>query len=211
MSVQTPTLTQALKLAIEAALRRVFVAIPGRIETYDATTRQCTAQPLVQSLFGDESGAANVERLPVVHAPIVFPATARGGLTVPVQAGDTVLLVFCSSSIDQWLALGGEVNPRDTRHHHPSDAIAIPFVFDSQSAPPAPTDAVVLAGDAVKLGDDAATAPVALNTDLAALVGIISGWTPSPGDGGAALKTALTAYISSHAGFPVGSTKVKAT
>lgn len=188
----TPSLTHALKSAIEAALRRVFVALPGRIETYDAPTRTFTAQPLVMSLFGDETGTANLERLPVVRGPVVFPSTARGGLTFPLQPGDTVLLVFTSASLERWMAIGGEVNPRDTRHHHPSDAMAIPCVFDLHSAPAADPNVVALTGSDVRLGTATAAVPVALQSTMTEFLGVLNSVT-DPAGACAALHTALVA------------------
>lgn len=49
--------------------------------------------------------------------------------------------------------------------------------------------------------------PLATKADLSALKAAIAGWTVASGDGGLALKTALTTLFSS---WPVGTTKLKA-
>lgn len=145
----TPDLGTVIAGAIKAALKGVRVALPARVETYDASTQQVTVQPLVFEGFNDETGKRQTERLPVIAGvPLVFPSAGGYRLTFPVAAGDTVLLVFSSSSIDRWLALGGEVDPIDDRRHNISDAIAIPGLRDfSHPLASAPTNCVSLGFD----------------------------------------------------------------
>jgi len=130
-AVQTPTLAGFVTNALDGRMRGVRVALPGVVQTYDPTTQTCSVQPLVQDGVYDESGTRIAERLPVVASvPVCFPGSGAFSVTWPVKVGDTVLLVFSSSSIDRWLALGGEVDPIDDRRHHITDAIAIPGLRD---------------------------------------------------------------------------------
>jgi len=130
-AVQTPTLAGFVTNALDGRMRGVRVALPGLVQTYDPTTQTCSVQPLVQDGVYDESGTRIAERLPVVASvPLCFPGSGAFSVTWPVKPGDTVLLVFSSSSIDRWLALGGEVDPIDDRRHHITDAIAIPGLRD---------------------------------------------------------------------------------
>jgi hypothetical protein len=123
----TPDLATVLRAAFGAGSKGMRVALPARVEAYDASTQQVTVQPLVLEGYIDETGARATERLPAIAGvPVVFPGAGGFRVTFPIVAGDTVLLVFASSSIDRWLALGGEVDPQDDRRHHISDAIAIP-------------------------------------------------------------------------------------
>lgn len=130
-AVQTPTLAGFVTNALDGRMRGVRVALPGLVQTYDPTTQTCSVQPLIQDGVYDESGTRIAERLPVVASvPVCFPGSGAFSVTWPVKVGDTVLLVFSSSSIDRWLALGGEVDPIDDRRHHITDAIAIPGLRD---------------------------------------------------------------------------------
>ncbi len=211
---QTPSLPGVIDGAISARLKNLRVALPARVETYDASTQTCSCQPLVYDGYFDETGTRQAEKLPVIASvPVMFPGSGAYSETWPLKAGDTVLLVFSSSSIDRWLANGGEVDPIDDRRHHLTDAIAIPGIrtlpaaLSSTAVDPA---ARVISG-ATKLGDSGATSPVALNTELAGLVGVLQAWAPTGTVGDAALlKTALTTFFSAHPGFPVGSTSTKA-
>lgn len=209
----TPTLADVLLGAIDNNRANLRVALPGRVETYDATTQSCSVQLLVYDGVNDETGTRKPEKLPVITSvPVCFPGSGGSSITWPLKAGDTVLVVFASSSIDRWLALGGEVDPIDDRRHHISDAIAIPGLRDfAHALPSTATDpaAMVINSGAIKLGGSAASAAVALNTELAGFWSVLTGWTPVANDGGAALKTAVTAYVAAHSGFPVGSTTTK--
>lgn len=123
---QTPTLATVLDRAFTARAQGMRVALPGLVQTYDPTTQTCSVQPLVQDGVYDETGTRTAERLPVVASvPVCFPGSGAFSITWPVKPGDTVLLVFSSSSIDRWMALGGEVDPIDDRRHHITDAVAI--------------------------------------------------------------------------------------
>lgn len=51
--------------------------------------------------------------------------------------------------------------------------------------------------------------PLAVNAELAGLISVLDGWTPVPNDGGAALKTAFSAYKLAHPGWPLGTQKIK--
>ena len=203
-----PLPATVIRRAIRAALRQVRVMLPGRIVSYDATTCQADVQPLIMEAQTQPDGSTIVERLPVVtHCPVVFCGGGGARLTFPIAVGDTCLLMFSSSSLDQWLAVGGEVDPADDRRQHISDGIALVGINDFAHATPAHATATVLTGNDVRLGD-ANGGAIAKNADLSSLVNVLKTWTPVSGDGGAALKTAVIAAFPS---LPAGTTKVKAT
>lgn len=113
--------------AIDSAAVQLRVAVPARVERYDASRQVVDATPLLKEAHVDEDGARRVTAYkPVLNVPVVFPGSGGFRLTFPIQRGDTVLLVFCDQSLDIWLNRGGEVDPEDPRRHHLSDAIAIP-------------------------------------------------------------------------------------
>lgn len=204
---QTPSFAEVLRIANEAHTKELRVAIPARVENYDAATQKVDAQPLILEGYRDENGDRQTERLPVVcDVPVVFPGSGPYRITFPVAAGDTVLLVFASSSIDKWLAVGGEVDPEDDRRHHISDAIAIPGLFDFAHVPTtAPTDAMVLHADKVRVGGPGAADNVARKSDLQTLKDAISAAVVVAADGGASFKSTL---MTSLATWPICSQKV---
>lgn len=109
---------------------RLNTCMPGVIKSFDAATQTCTVTPaIMMSTYQD--GVQGAEQLPdIQHVPLFFPFAVLGGfaLTLPVQAGDTCLLIFSQRCIDNWHELGG-VQPSEStiggRHHDLSDAFAL--------------------------------------------------------------------------------------
>ena len=116
-------LSEPLRAAVESVMSELHVCLPGRIERYDHTEQRAEVKPLLRRNYrdGDEPD------MPVIaDVPVIWPRAGGASLTMPVQAGDGVLLVFADRSIDRWLAQGGEVTPNDRRKHDLSDCVAIP-------------------------------------------------------------------------------------
>ena len=208
----TPDLATVLRAAIAAKLKSVRVGLPGRIESYDPGTLTCSAQPLVLEGYLDETGQRQTERLPVVNGvPVVFVGGGGARLTFPVRAGDTCWLMFASSSLDRWVALGGEVDPADDRRHHHSDAVAIVGLSDAASARAAHASATVLEGTDIRLGDpaavDAALRGDAFLSALGTLIGAIGTAVGGLPGASAAITGALTTFQTAAAGYK--SSKVK--
>lgn len=173
---QTPAWSTILKGAGKRSTADLRVALPGRIESYDPATQKANVQPLIMDGVTLDDGARGAEALPVVtDVPVIFPGAGAYRLTFPVAAGDIVLLVFASSSLDRWLVRGGMVDPEDDRRHNVSDAVAIPGLF-SFNAPPtnAPTTNMVLhAPGGVRLVTENANDPVVRRSDLDAVVSVL--------------------------------------
>lgn len=213
MSNPTPSHATIYDLAFQKRARGIRVALPGRVESYDAATQKANVQPLIMEEETDDIGDRVSNALPVVtDVPICFPGAGPWRLTFPVKKGDTVLLIFSSSSLDRWLVRGGMVDPADDRHHNISDAVAYPGLFDFAHVPTsAPTNAMVVHASALKLGADDATDPVARKSDLDAVVAKLNGHThlvPGATGGGGGLTTnALTGPLTAPACSPVVKSK----
>ena len=82
----------------------------------------------------------------LTELPICYPSSGDFGMTWPMRLNDTGLVVFCESSIDQWLAdtTGEPVNPRNIRMHDYTDGIFIPNVLQ---------DGRALSSDEIKDGE----------------------------------------------------------
>jgi len=200
MTAQTPTLPEMLRLAIRARLVDTHVALPGRVESYDAAKIAVNVKPLIKRGFVDEEGNRSTEELPVIPGvPLVFPGAGAYRITFPVKPGDLVLLVFSEASLDKWKDLGTVVDPNDDRRNELIDAIAIPGLRSFKNADPASEDAFVIEADEIRLGSEAASDPVARRSDLTALKAIFDAHIhpdPSSGFTGAPTTSAPTPGIS---------------
>lgn len=120
---------------LQTSLRRsMWTALPGRVQSFDATKQSADIEPLVHDTWEGEDGSSQTGPLPVIPSvPVSFPGSGGWRVTFPVAKGDTGLLIFCSRSIDRWLSEGGSVDPRDERTHDLSDAVFVPGLTDFAS------------------------------------------------------------------------------
>lgn len=126
---RTPSLADVIRGMIDNRCQDLHVALPGRVESY--ANGRAIVKPLIKGSYLDESGTRVSESLPAIpDVPVMF--TGGNGISLTVQKGDVVLLVFASKSLDRWSRLGREVDPKDTRCHDLSDAIAIPSLQASR-------------------------------------------------------------------------------
>jgi len=119
-----------LKLTIDRLIARARTAIPARVDAFDAATQLVTASPLIRKIQTIDGVKTTVNVAQVVQVPLLIPyaQTAGFALTLPIQAGDTVLLVVADRSIDNWREFGGVQDPVETtvaRHHDLTDSLAI--------------------------------------------------------------------------------------
>lgn len=107
--------------------RDIRCAIPAQVVSFNAEKQTVEAQPLIREKLVDrQTGTISFVPLPVlVDIPVCFPQAGNFVLTMPVAAGDEVLLVFSDNNIDSWWEAGGIQNWNDRRRHDLSDAIAV--------------------------------------------------------------------------------------
>lgn len=147
---RSPTLSEVLREVFGSFMDDVHVAMPCRVESYDAATQCVNLQPVIKQAYLDEEGERVAARLPVlVNCPVQFPGGGKFRVTFPITAGDTGMAIFSESSLDVWLKEGGEVDPLDDRRFHLSDAVFLPGIRSRKNAlAEAPTDRMTLGADA---------------------------------------------------------------
>lgn len=141
----TELLETVVNKAIDLRLSDVRVALPGRIVSYDAASQLADVKPQIHRRFPD----GHTEELPIlVDVPILWPRSGGASITLPVLAGDPVLLLFSDRSIEDWLSKGEEGPPEDPRKHHLTDALGIMGVMPvSETGDGNGTDLLVKYGD----------------------------------------------------------------
>jgi hypothetical protein len=128
------TLGRVLAEALDGRLADLHVALPARVERYDPATQLADCQPLIKRPVQGED-AEVVETLPVIpNVPVAWPRAGNWFLSLPLSKGDTVLVVFCERSLDQWLERGGIVDPGDLRTHSLDGAVAYAGLYPRKEA-----------------------------------------------------------------------------
>ena len=148
-----PDLGTLLRAASDRACSTIRVAIPARVELYNAADGTVDAQPLIR--FRDSAGEAVSE--PVVQSvPIAWPGTDSHRIAFPLAKGDTVLLIVADRDIDAWAGQVGRrqsssvVDPATSRIHQITDAIAIPMSTGKRA--PSVINGLVIEGDRIAIG-----------------------------------------------------------
>lgn len=122
---QTDTLEGLIRAGFDHLIADVRVALPGRIESFNETTRLATIKPMLSRRF---FGAPAPTELPVIQSvPLIEMRTQRAFISLPVAKGDPVLMVFSDRALDNWIGTDGGMpaEPLDVRTHDITDAFAI--------------------------------------------------------------------------------------
>lgn len=208
---RSPTLQEVIQTAIESRLSEVRVALPGRIEKYDAARQAADVKPLIQRRITTAEGGEILESLPVIpDVPVVFPRAGDFFISLPISVGDRVLLVFNDKSIDKFVTGKGEdTDPVDVRNQALSDAVALPGFHPFGEALTSTSSSDIVIGKEGGAQDFVALAAKVF-TELAAIKSAITGAVVVAGDGGASLKTTILAALASFPGS-VAAQNVKVT
>lgn len=119
---------------ISAELADVHTCLPGVIVAYDGQFAEVRPTLAKQLANGDTLAAPKIVRVPVCW-PSGDVNGAQALITVPLKAGDPVLLYFCERALDDWLG-GLDSAPGDPRQFDLSDAFAAPMVRPGVGAKP---------------------------------------------------------------------------
>lgn len=191
---------------IGAALNRLRVSMPGRIQSYDADRGRAEVVPLLMVPVSRPDGTVESVALPnLSEVPVLMPGAGGRLIKLPVAEGDACLLVFADFSIDTWKAKGGLVDPQGFGQHAVADAFAIVGLRAPEKDPPVasieilPDGKVVLdgGGQGVGLGN-------AIRQELDALWTILIGHVHGPGNTPATTGPAFAAPT-----FPSGTAITK--
>lgn len=142
----TPTLAEMIRQAIQGNSQEIRVAMPAEVIEYDYKKQMVNARPYFKRKYLD----GEVTDAPVIYnVPVAFPRAGEAFVSMPIEKGHNVLLIFSDRSMEKWLNSGTAVDPEDRRVHHISDAIAIPGCYPfSNPAPVANnTDVIIRNGN----------------------------------------------------------------
>ena len=131
-----------LKGFIQDELSEVRTCLPGVIQSYDGTCAVVKPALPKQLANGDVLPAPQIVRVPVCF-PVGMGGQAQ--ITVPLAAGDNVILHFSERSLENWLN-GSDSAPDDPRQFDLSDCFASPVLRPTASGAD-PENVSMLFGD----------------------------------------------------------------
>lgn len=183
MGSSNPTEHEILLDAIRGQLAQVNTALPGTVVSYDSSDQTASVRLAVKFKRRDpDTGEIVAYSPPIISgAPVAFPGAGAYSITWDLTAGDSVLVVFASRSLDEWASVIAEQHePQDVRRFDLSDAVVVPALRSPAAPIPAAglaAGVMVIRAPEVRLGSSAATAFVALaNLVLDRLTAIVTGY-----------------------------------
>lgn len=187
---------EIIRRALDSRVQDLWTTFPAKVLEYDAATQTVEVQPQIRRPLPTEDGAIDFEDLPILpNLPVLFPRGNGYAITWPISPGDFVWIHVCTNATGNWRRTGEVADPGDVRTHSLGSAFAVPGAApNSATLPQAATVALVLEGPEIRIGKDATDAPAKATPTQANFVRIldaIKNATPTPGDGGAALKAAI--------------------
>lgn len=121
---------EVITAAIDSRWLDLHKAGPARVESYDANANTVTVTPVLWRQIPTDDGDYVAEELPQIpDVKIAWPRAGGFGITLPIQKGDFVLLLFCDAPLGAWRQNGQPGDPGDPERHGMSGAVAIPGVF----------------------------------------------------------------------------------
>src|SRR3954469_3005885 len=117
-------LIDALDQMVERRLSDINTNMPATIGSYDAAKNRAIVHVTVPKSDADNEPIVGPQ---VVEVPVVWHASGGGSssLTMPLKAGDGVMLAVQQRSLENWLGGNNDI-PDDPRQFDLSDCVAIP-------------------------------------------------------------------------------------
>jgi phage baseplate assembly protein gpV len=117
---------EALRAALDGFSSGLWVALPGTINSFDATKQTASVQPVIRMKRQQQDGTIIDETMPLcLDCPVIFPSGGGYSLTFPLVAGDECLILFADRCIDSWWQSGGIQVQAELRLHDLSDGFVL--------------------------------------------------------------------------------------
>lgn len=120
-------MSQIIDEAITDRFIDVHTSLPGAVQSYNAITRTADIEIQVKRVLEDENGEHIYESIGILtNVPVWCYRSAKCYVHIPLEAGDTGLILFSETAIGQWRAVLGEAYPDDIGRHTLSGAVFLP-------------------------------------------------------------------------------------
>lgn len=127
----------ALRTALDGRQAQMWTSMPGIVVSVDLAAMTAVIQPAIMGVSTNADDTESFVKMPLLlDVPIQFPQAGGFALTLPIVAGDEVLVVFASRCIDSWWQSGGQGVPMEARMHDLSDGFCIPGICSKPNVLP---------------------------------------------------------------------------
>lgn len=117
---------ETTRIGLSALQSRLWTALPGIVQSFDATKRTVSVQPTINGRVRQKDGSFQSITMPVLlDCPVLFQGGGGVTATFPIKKGDECLVHFSARCIDGWFAKGGVQDAPEFRMHNLSDGFAL--------------------------------------------------------------------------------------
>lgn len=126
----------ALLVAMRGMRADIWTAMPGILQSFDATARTASVQIAIQALQLMQDGTEQAVTISILEdCPVVFQQGGGFEMTFPLAEGNEGLVVLASRCIDGWWQSGGVQPQAELRMHDLSDGFFLPGVYSQPRKP----------------------------------------------------------------------------
>lgn len=114
---------EIIRKAIKNEIAKIHTSIPAEITKINLLEKTVEVKPLIR----EKNLLNEFVELPIIpNVPIRFTQTTKALISVPLEIGDTGVIVFSERSIGNWQQEGGIQNPEDNRKFNIKDCYFSP-------------------------------------------------------------------------------------
>jgi hypothetical protein len=158
-----PTMEELMRAWLDRHEIEVRGPMPGRVTRYDPSNQTADVQPMLRLPVEQSDGSVTQEDPPIIPCvPVIFPRVGQWFMSLPIAAGDYVLLIPCEGDWSRWWSGAGALSDvDDVRRHHLAHCVAVPGFFPERQALTQASDAGASSGQptGVVIGSDDANGP----------------------------------------------------
>lgn len=126
-----PEAIDVIRAHLDLLEQDMHTCLIARVQSYDAARQVADLVPVVRHAVEQPDGTTAYEELPVLpHVPIAFPRAGAWFLSMPLAAGDFVVVHVLDASSEHWRAGDGSAQfPGDVRRRSLGSCVAYPANF----------------------------------------------------------------------------------
>lgn len=125
MRINQPDLTDIIEGATTDLLYSFNCHRIGIINSFDPIEQTATVQLVDKGVTTSVEGEQLIDFSPLAECPVITFKGRNGGVTIPINPGDTCMVFFNDRDMDNWLEDGLIQRPNTLRAHDFSDAVVL--------------------------------------------------------------------------------------
>lgn len=125
------TLDGILKMVKKIIFIELNVCLPATVVSYNSADNTVDLQPAIQAVLKDNSFVSLPQ---IFDVPVLELGGAGLSIKIPLQAGDTGIVIFCDRDITLFKQEKKNTQPNTLRKHDLADGIFIPMRFGSSGS-----------------------------------------------------------------------------